>query len=94
MRTPGDVTFDREIVVPFAPETAASAINDTSLYRACWYSRDVDTPELGSEDRIILHFGAVDYAATVWIGETVAVSHEGGYLPTSPIWSGGARRSG
>jgi len=83
LRTPSDVTFDREILVPFAPETEASGIRDTSLYRACWYSREVDTPALRPRERLILHFGAVDYAATVWIDDTVAVTHEGGYLPFS-----------
>jgi len=83
LRTPADVTFEREIVVPYAPETSASGIHDTSLYRACWYSRDVQAPALGPHERLILHFGAVDYAATVWVGETIAMTHEGGYMPFS-----------
>ena len=83
LRTPANVTFDREIEVPFAPETTASGIDDTTLYRACWYRREVTVPPLGPQDRMVLHFGAVDYAATVWIDETVAMTHEGGYLPFS-----------
>jgi hypothetical protein len=33
---PDEVTFDRRIVVPFAPETTASGIGDTGYYRAVW----------------------------------------------------------
>ena len=81
--TPADVNFDREIVVPFAPETPASTIADTSLYRACWYQREVDTPPLAPDERLILHFGAVDYAASVWVDQTLVMTHEGGYSPFS-----------
>jgi beta-galactosidase/beta-glucuronidase len=82
-RTPREVPFDDEIVVPFAPETAASGIGDTGLFRACWYQREIPLPELVPHQRLILHFGAVDYFATVWVDDTVAVTHEGGYAPFS-----------
>ena len=82
-RTPREVAFDRAIVVPFSPETEASGIGDTDLFRACWYRREVELPPLGPEQRFILHFGAVDYVATVWIDDTIAATHEGGYSPFS-----------
>ncbi len=80
-RCPPDVRWDRSIIVPFAPETPASGINDPSFSRATWYRRRVTPPSLGPNERLILHFGAVDYDATVWIDGHHATDHEGGYTP-------------
>jgi beta-galactosidase/beta-glucuronidase len=79
--------FDREIVVPFPPESALSGIGDPSEHPVVWYRRTVTVEEAGSAcldgDRLILHFGAVDYRSTVWVnGEQVGV-HEGGHTPFS-----------
>src|SRR5688572_21967527 len=38
-KTPDDVEFDRRIVVPFTPETPRSGVNETGLFKACWYRR-------------------------------------------------------
>ena len=78
---PSQVTFNREIQVPFSPETPASGIGDTSLYRACWYRSTLKRPPLEPGERLHLHFGAVDYRATIWINGYPAASHEGGYTP-------------
>ena len=79
---PDDVTWTSTIVVPFAPETPASGINDNSLFRACWYRRRIAVPPAASDgSRLLLHFGAVDYAATVWANGSMVGSHEGGYTP-------------
>lgn len=76
-----DVPFDRQINVPFAPETPASGINDTGLYRTVWYRRQFTAPRLKAGERLIIHFGAVDYTAKVWINGNLAGEHEGGYSP-------------
>jgi beta-galactosidase/beta-glucuronidase len=78
---PEEVDWNAVIMVPFAPETAASGIGDTGFYRACWYRRTFDVPDLAAGERLILHFGAVDYATTVWIDGNVAARHEGGFTP-------------
>ena len=78
---PGDVAWASEILVPFAPETFASGIADTGLYRACWYRTSFEGPPLADGARLIIHFGAVDYCATVWVDGAFAVRHEGGYTP-------------
>ena len=80
---PGDVFWDKQIVVPFAPETAASGIGDTSFYSAVWYRRKFAKPEMKIGESLILHFGAVDYEATVWINGTEVIRHQGGYTPFS-----------
>ena len=64
---PADVRWERTILVPFAPETPASGIGDTDFHRVFWYRRTFDPPALPGDARLILHFGAVDYAATVWV---------------------------
>ena len=80
---PGQVRWSRKIVVPFSPETERSGVGDTGLYRACWYRRRFTAPELPDGQRLILHFGAVDYHATVWVNGTRLGEHEGGYSPFS-----------
>lgn len=79
--SPDQVVWNATIVVPFTPETPASGIGDTGFYRAVWYRRSFDVPTLKSGARLILHFGAVDYSATVWIGGDLVVQHQGGYVP-------------
>jgi beta-galactosidase/beta-glucuronidase len=76
-----DIVWDRSIVVPFAPETVASGLRVEGFFSACWYRRRFHRPPLGAGERLLLHFGAVDYRARVWMnGREVAV-HEGGYTP-------------
>ena len=67
------------IRVPFPPESTASGIGDTTFHPASWYQRDFDVVPDG--DRVILHFGAVDYAARVWVNGHDVASHEGGHTP-------------
>jgi beta-galactosidase/beta-glucuronidase len=92
---PSQVEWDeRTIFVPFAPETAASGIHDTGFFSACWYRKTILAPPHSEQERIILHFGAVDYEATVWVDEAVVARHTGGYTPfevdiTSFLRSGG-----
>jgi beta-galactosidase/beta-glucuronidase len=78
---PEQVDFDRTIVVPYAPETPKSGVGEAGFYQACWYRRRIDVPELEDGERLILHFGAVDYHACVWVDGRFAVEHEGGYAP-------------
>jgi beta-galactosidase/beta-glucuronidase len=81
VRNPGQVAWDRTIQVPFAPETKASGVNYTGFFRACWYRRTFEVPAFGKDERVILHFGAVDYQATVWVDGARATEHQGGYTP-------------
>ncbi|MGA8028881.1 MAG: glycoside hydrolase family 2 TIM barrel-domain containing protein [Bryobacteraceae bacterium] len=78
---PGSVEWNRTITVPFSPETPASGVNEDGFCRAVWYRRQFRRPELRNGERVLLHFGAVDYSATVWINGIEVCSHEGGYTP-------------
>ncbi|MDK8180335.1 sugar-binding domain-containing protein [Paenibacillus sp. UMB4589-SE434] len=74
-----DVTLNQSIVVPFCPESSLSGIGNTDFMNAVWYKRSFATPEAWSNGRTLLHFGAVDYKAEVWINEKLVGSHRGGY---------------
>lgn len=74
---------DTRINVPFAPESLASGIADTSFYNAVWYRRTFETPKLSNGERLVLHFGAVDWNARVWLNGELAIEHDGGYTPFS-----------
>ena len=78
---PSEVSFDRRIVVPFAPETPASGIGFTEYLPCCWYRRTFVAPGLAPSARLLLRFGAVDYRATVWVNGRYAGQHAGGYTP-------------
>ena len=80
---PSQVQWDRTITVPFAPETQASGIADTSFFCAVWYRRTFDRPVLQPGQRLLLHFGAVDYEATIWVNGIKLCEHVGGYTPFS-----------
>lgn len=82
--TTGDL--DREILVPFPPESPASGIGDTAHHRVSWYSRRFGAAELAAAGhtegrRLILHFGAVDYRCRVWVDGQQVGAHEGGHTP-------------
>ncbi|WP_437722008.1 glycoside hydrolase family 2 protein [Sorangium sp. So ce861] len=82
-RRPAEVAWDRVIDVPFSPETEQSGVGETGFYRACFYRRTFEAPDLRDGERLILHFGAVDYEATVWVEGSVVARHVGGYTPFS-----------
>jgi beta-galactosidase/beta-glucuronidase len=94
-RRSGDVddVFDRVITVPFPPESAASGIGDRAFHPVVWYRRTFSVP--GSDaQRLLLHFGAVDYRASVWVDGSLVAVHEGGHTPfhadvTSAVAGGG-----
>jgi len=78
---PADVKdWPLSIEVPFAPESRASGIGDTTFHHACWYSRDFDY-QPGSGRKVLLHFGAVDYLAHVWVNGVLVARHRGGFTP-------------
>ncbi|GIU77645.1 MAG: beta-glucuronidase [Bryobacteraceae bacterium] len=73
--------FTRNIVVPFCFESKLSGIGDTSFHPVVWYRRQFEIPAGWKGRRVLLHFGAVDYKATVWVNGQIAGEHEGGNTP-------------
>jgi beta-galactosidase/beta-glucuronidase len=78
--------FDRTCTVPYPPESICSGINDTGFHPVVWYRRTfrLDTDSRVSDGRrLLLHFGAVDYRAQVWLNGQFVAQHEGGHTPFS-----------
>jgi hypothetical protein len=75
--------FDRTIVVPFPPESKSSGIHDTAYHPVVWYRREIAVAEPSGDERLLLHFGAVDYSARVWVDGVHVGAHEGGHTPFS-----------
>jgi beta-galactosidase/beta-glucuronidase len=75
------VSLDREIEVPFAYQTELSGIHDTSFHEFVWYKRAFKVDENWRGKQVILHFGAVDYRAWVYVNGHYAGMHEGGNVP-------------
>lgn len=73
--------FTRTIRVPFPPESKASGIADANPHPVIWYRRELNVSPPQGGQRAILHFGAVDYAATVWVNGRLVAHHEGGHTP-------------
>ena len=78
---------DRTITVPFPPESPASGVADTGFHPVVWYSRSLTADELraaglgADATRLLVHFGAVDYRAKVWLNGVLLGEHEGGHTP-------------
>lgn len=70
-----------KIIVPFAPESELSGIGYKDFMDAVWYRRALDIPESFKGKRVILHFGAVDHKAYVYVNGALAGVHTGGYWP-------------
>lgn len=79
---PSDIFYwNQSIQVPFAPESIRSGIHDTGFHPNCWYERAFEV--LAKGNRVLLHFGAVDYRARVWVNGQFMIDHEGGHTPFS-----------
>jgi hypothetical protein len=74
--------FPETILVPFPVESALSGImrNVTENDRL-WYRRTFELPAEWRQERVLLHFGAVDFEAVVWLNGHQLGQHRGGYNP-------------
>ncbi|MBR2344304.1 MAG: beta-glucuronidase [Lentisphaeria bacterium] len=70
--------FDREILVPFCPESALSGVGHTDFIPAMFYARKITIPAGWQGKRVILHFGGVDNVTQVYIDGQFAGRHKGG----------------
>ena len=68
-----------KILVPFAWESALSGVQKQFDSNRAWYRRTFDVPTKWQGQKILLHFGAVDWQATVYVNGRSAGTHQGGY---------------
>lgn len=76
--------FDKDklegrITVPFCPESSLSGVGIKDFMNSVWYKKTVVIPDEWTDARTLLHFGAVDYTARIWINGKSAGTHRGGY---------------
>jgi hypothetical protein len=74
-----EATFDRTIVVPFAYQCDRSTVATNAPHEVLWYRRRFIPPERGADERVLVHVGAVDFEATVWVDGTEVGRHRGGH---------------
>ena len=73
--------FDQRILVPFPPEAALSGVMAHVDNQRLWYRRTFTVPQAWAGQRVLLHFGAVDWDTTVWVNDVQVGEHKGGYDP-------------
>lgn len=71
-------TEGQQIQVPFVYQAQASGIGDSTSHEVVWYQRKMKCTKQ-EKKRTLLHFGAVDYLADVFINGQHALQHEGGH---------------
>jgi beta-galactosidase/beta-glucuronidase len=77
----GNKALSKTIQVPFAFQSKLSGIGSNEFHDVVWYRRDLVIPDSFANKRILLHFGAVDYDASVWVNGILVATHEGGHTP-------------
>ncbi|KKW62258.1 glycoside hydrolase [Mycolicibacterium elephantis] len=89
---PATDEYDEKILVPYPTESALSGIerHDDQM----WYRRTFEVPGTWRGQRVLLHFGAVDQIATVWVNDRQVAHHEGGYTAFSADITDALRWSG
>lgn len=92
-----DRPLEGSILVPFAPESEASGVEHTDFMEAVWYRREIEIPAEWADGPAgeplfpVLHFGAVDHDATVWVNGVEVARHRGGFTPFHANLRGVAR---
>lgn len=95
--TPSPKSYQGNILVPFAAESSLSGVmKPVGSDHELWYSTTFLVPQDWQEKELLLHFGAVDWQAEVWVNDIKIGSHEGGYTPfyfnITPFLSEGMQR--
>lgn len=68
-----------KIRVPYVYQSELSGIGTKDFCDTVWYKTKIKVPESFRNKHLILHFGAVDYDATVWINGQKVCEHKGEY---------------
>lgn len=77
-------TFDGQILVPFAIESALSGVQKrVTKDDILWYERTFTLPSSWNGKRVMLNFGAVDWSCDVYLNDILVGNHTGGYAPFS-----------
>ncbi len=83
-----DRALSGSIIVPFCPESELSGVGNHDFHSAVWYRRKVVIPKAWTGRKVLLHFQAIDYDATVWVDGIEVGRHRGGFSPFTCDLSG------
>ena len=73
-----------QILIPFCPESSLSGLaRRVGEKNVIWYERTFTVPKTWKGRNVLLHFGAVDWKADVWVNGQKVGDHTGGYVPFS-----------
>ncbi len=75
-----DAVLSGKITVPFCPQSRLSGVAHTDFLRCVWYRRAFVLTKEELAGDVLLHFGAVDYEAEVFVNGKTAGFHRGGYV--------------
>lgn len=75
--------LEMKIQVPFVYQCKLSGISSSETHEIVWYKKKFEVKKSHTEDRVILHFGAVDYEATVYVNGQMVCEHVGGHTSFS-----------
>lgn len=79
---PVPTAFDGQILVPFCVESTLSKVTKPlTPAQRLWYRRRMSVPAAWQEQRVLLHFGAVDYECSLWVNGGLVGAHKGGSDP-------------
>ncbi|WP_219834029.1 glycoside hydrolase family 2 protein [Paenibacillus sp. R14(2021)] len=77
----GETELPKRIQVPFAYQSKLSGIHESTFHDIVWYRTALEIPAAFENKQVLLHFGAVDYEASVWVNGVLVATHEGGHTP-------------
>ncbi|HEU4554122.1 MAG TPA: glycoside hydrolase family 2 TIM barrel-domain containing protein [Chitinophaga sp.] len=94
-QTGAPAAYAGNIQVPYPVESQLSGVNKTvGKDQAVWYKRTFTLPTAFKKKNVLLHFGAVDWQADVYINGRHAGTHKGGYDPFTFDITGLLKKSG
>jgi beta-galactosidase/beta-glucuronidase len=88
-------TFEGQILVPFPIESALSGVmRRVGQTNRLWYRRTFTVPADWRQQNVLLHFGAVDWEAVIYVNGKEVGTHRGGYDGFSIDISDALKRNG
>ncbi|MGE4285430.1 MAG: glycoside hydrolase family 2 protein [Phycisphaerae bacterium] len=77
---PAPESYEKQILVPFCPESALSGLGDkVTPGDRIWYHRTFVVPKNWSNKRVILNFDAIDWDSAFWVNGAYVAAHKGAY---------------
>ena len=86
--------LDGKITVPFCMESPLSGIGERDFKNSVWYRKDLEIPAHWKNGKVLLHFGAVDQTAHIYLNGKKVFHHIGGFSSFSVDITGALKAEG